>query len=350
MINNDIKNQKAGDYSTNFQAQNITLVNQQVIPVEYISTICEKIVENNMLKYTIDAEEKAIQRFNKFKNLYIGEVSKQKKEIIEELTEKFKEPSMQDAFFQAQKGYTKYGNEEKAEKLVQLLIEKGKQEMGSLKDILIDDAIDKLSKMTINQLNILSYLNAINLSYPSDSLEHFHKNYINKSLQFYFSINQERLDGDIQYLMQLGCIRQFSIAQGSNKIINHIKESYGGLFAAGFTKQEFESLYGVESEGIIMHCLTDSKLWQVVALNHTELNKMYLNMNANQQQQDIINKFYERILPDERIREIILQLEPRMNVLLENNKIHNYNLMPLGTLIGIKNYETMFNEEINWEV
>lgn len=350
MINDDIKNQKAGDYSTNFQAQNITLVNQQVIPVEYISTICEKIVENNMLKYTTDAEEKVIQRFNKFKNLYIGEVSKQKEEIIEKLTEKFKEPSMQDAFFQAQKGYTKYGDEEKAEKLVQLLIEKGKQESGSRKDILIDDAIDKLSKMTNNQLNILSYLISITINHPSHNIEDFHQNYINSLLQFYNSINQTHLNSDIQYLMQLNCIRQISFAQNENKIIKQIMDSYAGLFAAGFTKQEFENEFGIIPNNIIMPCFINNSLWQIAALNKNELEEICTDIKATPEQKSILYKFYERILPKERIEEILIKMEPNIRRLLDiTNNIHNYMLMPLGTLIGIKNYEVVLKTEVQWE-
>ena len=100
-----------------------------------------------------------------------------------------------------------------------MLIEKGKQTPGSLQDILLDDAIEKLSKMTSNQLNILSYLLAITINDPSNTLEDFHQNYVNALLQFYSSIDNIRLDNDIQYLMQLGCIRQISFAQ--NEIIGY---------------------------------------------------------------------------------------------------------------------------------
>jgi len=352
MINDDIQKQDVGNNSTAYQANgNITVVNQYTLAEEQAYKICREIVENNIIKFSGDAIATAKQEFKEVADLYVEKITNQEEDVVEKIINRFKEPNMQYAIFEAQKGYTKYGNKEKAEKLVQLLIEKGKQEKGSVMDMLIDDAIEKLSKMTSNQLNILSYLNAITLNYPSNNLEHFHLNYINKSLQFYSLINQERLDSDIQYLMQLGCIRQFSIAQGSNKIINHIKENYGGLFAAGFTKQEFESEYGVGSDNIIIPCLTNRELYQISALNHKVLDNMYLNMNANQQQRNIINKFYERILPNERIREILLQIEPGMNELLDNNNtIHNYELMLLGRTIGIKNYETVLDEKINWDL
>ena len=351
MINDDIKNQQAGDNSTNYQAQNLTVVNQ-MIPLEYINAICEKIVENNMIKYTSEAEATSIQRFNEFKTLYIGEVSKQKEEIIEELTDKFKEPSMQDAFFQAQKGYTKYGDKEKAEKLVQLLIEKGKQDTGSLKDILLDEAIEKLSKLTNNQLNILSYLTSITINHPSKNLDDFHQNYINVLLQFYHLINLDRLSADIQYLMQLGCIRQISFAQDENKIIKQIVENYAGLFAAGFDRQEFEKEYGaVATRDIVIPCLTNNSLVQISALNRKVLEDIYSKMNITQYQRDTLNKFYDRLLPNERISEILKQMESNMVELLDNkNQINNLELMPLGTLIGIKNYEVVLKTTVQWEL
>ena len=43
-------------------------------------------------------------------------------------------------------------------------------------------------------------------------------------------------------------------------------------------------------------------------------------------------------------------MEPNIRRLLDiTNNIHNYMLMPLGTLIGIKNYEVVLKTEVQWE-
>lgn len=348
--NGDTQKQQSGDNSTNMQLNNVTIVNNY------------KIIGNNekeelmatFKKSMPSLKESAQYELNKsakdVSDGFIDKTTEQEEKIIKKIFGRLSEPNMQIAIFEAQKGYAKYGNKEKLDRLIELLIEKGKQTPGSLKDILLDDAIEKLSKMTSNQLNILSYLLAITINDPSNTLEDFHQNYVNALLQFYSSIDNKRLDNDIQYLMQLGCIRQISFAQNENKIIKQIKNSYTGLFAAGFTKQEFESEYSGPINTIIIPCISNNSLWQISALNNNILEQICNNMNITQSQKEVLEKYSNKILSNEKIEEILTQMEPNMKDLLDNtNRINNFELMPLGTLIGLKNYELVLRTSVQWE-
>lgn len=352
MINDDIQKQEVGNNSNAYQANgNITVVNQYTLAEEQAYKICKEIVENNIIKFSGDAIETAIQEFKEFADLYVEKITKQEEDVVEKIINRFKEPNMQYAIFEAQKGYAKYGDEEKAEKLVQLLIEKGKQKTGSQKDILIDDAIEKISKITNNQLNILSYLVSNTIIFHTVNLQQMKTFFLDRILKFYNAIDLKTFNSDIQYLMQIGCIRQFSIAQIGNKLINQIKELYGGYFSAGFTRQDFESEYGTVNDNIIVPCLTNNELWQTNFVSKNDIEQLKTDLKINENQYNILNKFYNKLITDAKIKETLLQLEPNIGELLnDNSQIHNIELMPLGKLIGIKNYEVVLKTNIQWEI
>lgn len=348
--NGDTQKQQSGDNSTNMQLNNVTIVNNYKIIGNNEKEKLMTTFKSSMPSLKESAQYELNKSAKDVSDGFIDKTTEQEEKIIKKIFERLSEPNMQIAIFEAQKGYAKYGNKEKLDRLIELLIEKGKQPPGSLKDILLDDAIEKLSKMTNNQLNILSYLLAITINHPSNTLEDFHQNYVNALLQFYLSINYERLDRDIQYLMQIGCIRQISFAQNENKIIKRIKNSYTGLFAEGFTKQEFEKDYNGPTSNIIMPCISNNSLLQISALNNNVLEQICENINITQEQKEILNKYSKKILSDEKIKEILMQMEPNMKGILDNaNRINNFELMPLGTLIGLKNYELVLKTNVQWE-
>lgn len=349
--NDKIQKQLSGNNSTNMQLNNVTIVHNdyKIIGNNKKEELIE-VFKNSMPTLKENAKDEMNTSAKEVSDGFIDKATEQEEEIIQKVFKRLSEPNMQLAIFEAQKGYAKYGNKEKLNRLIALLIEKGKQIPGSLKDILLDDAIEKLSKMTNNQLNILSYLLAITINYPAKTLEDFHQNYINALLKFYTSIDYERLDNDIQYLMQIGCIRQMSFAQNENKIIKQIKTSYTGLFAEGFTKQEFENEYNGPLNNIIIPCISNNSLWQISALNNDILEQICKDMNIAPNQKEILNKYSKKILSNKKIEELLTQMEPNMRNLLDNkNRINDFELMPLGTLIGLKNYELILKTNVEWE-
>lgn len=345
MINNESQKQTSGDNSINIQANGdiILAPNKEVMKAELLQIFFDNYPNLRKL-----AQEEANQKAKELTNEFIQRISQQEEKILKNINEKLSQPNMQMAVFEAQKGYAKYGNKEKLDRLAELLVDKSKQPTGSLKDILLDEAIEKISKMTTNQLNILSYRLAINIDSPVYNLESFKKDYIDVLLQFYSAINKEELENDIQYLMQIGCIKQFSFSQ-KNKIIEQMKDSYAGLFAQGFSKEELINEFGQEIKDIIIPCLTNGSLWQISTLNKKTLEEECGKMNMTQKQKEIISKFFKKIFSDEKIKEVLKQIEPKMEELLENkNKINNYDLMPLGTLIALKNYEIVLKTTVQW--
>lgn len=74
------------------------------------------------------------------------------------LADKIKNPDVQYALITAQKQYARSGEEESLEMLTELLVQRFSVNEGSLKKIVINEAIECVSKITLNQIHNLTFL------------------------------------------------------------------------------------------------------------------------------------------------------------------------------------------------
>lgn len=283
MINDDIQKQQSGDNSTNLQAKSI-VINQYSITTDNAKTeLLQLFIENMPIlrKMALDVANKRVEELN---NSFINKIANLEKDIADKIYQRLSQPDMQITIFETQKNYAKYGDKEKLELFVKLLISKGLEKASSLKNLLLDDAISTINKMNQAQIDFLSYLvrkHAIVFD-VQNTLDIYDK-YLAKILIHSYTLSV-LTHSDIDYLAHLGCIvkRPYQIIDYT--IIDIIKKQY-------------ETIIGSNSNII----------------------QIFSQINSNSKdllERDVNLPFVE--------------------------------LMPLGILIGLKNIEIKTGDSLNW--
>ena len=150
MINDQVQKQQGGNSSTNLQGQSIVV--NQGISYSDARDIALDVYKANFLQLSADAAEVAKCRAEEITDSFL----KKLQETNESALEQMRQPSMQAALFEAQKQYAKSGDEDLEHMLVDMLVQRASTPERNTKQIVLDEALNVVSKLTNEQLNILS--------------------------------------------------------------------------------------------------------------------------------------------------------------------------------------------------
>lgn len=172
----------------------------------------------------------ANERAEELNNSFINQIAKLEKDIVDKIYQRLSQPDLQMAIFEAQKNYAKYGDKEKLEQFVKLLINKGMEDCNSLKNILLDEAITTVAKITKTQTDFLSYLIYKNWFYvDAKNITELYEKHIRKILA-YASILTNLTHFDIGFLTQLNCVEASKFNIVDDNIIDIITKQHGSKF------------------------------------------------------------------------------------------------------------------------
>lgn len=150
---------ESGDKSTNNQAGRDINVTHQYEGLSYqdVKEISLDVFKNNFYKLSEGASAEVDRRAEILINSILEKLKSL--EITEErLTDKIKNPDVQYALITAQKQYVRSGEENSLEMLTELLAQRFSVNEESLKKIVINEAIECVSKITLNQIHNLTLL------------------------------------------------------------------------------------------------------------------------------------------------------------------------------------------------
>ena len=285
MINDEIQNQQSGDNSFNYQASgNITIINNNGITQENAKQIFMEMFKANMPKLREIAKEEANKSAEQVSDSIALELAKLNETNSEIILKRLADADMQIALIEAQKNYAKYPDANKLEQLTKLFLSKGLETRISLRNMMLDEAINTVAKMSQAQIDFLSYI-VQKFTFIADvkTARELYEKYLKKLLVFSPSFDKLTLN-DISYLDYLNCIKNRPYKIVDNDIVSVLKKQYSHILGSNS------------------------------------------NIKNNLCQIDIGAK------------ELI---EKDLN-------LPSIDLTPLGILIGIKNIEIKTNEIINW--
>lgn len=150
---------ESGDKSTNNQAGRDVNVTHQYEGLSYqdVKEISLDVFKNNFYKLSEGASAEVDRRAEILINSILEKLKSL--EITEErLTDRIKNPDVQYALITAQKQYVRSGEENGLEMLTELLAQRFFVNEESLKKIVINEAIECVSKITLNQIHNLTLL------------------------------------------------------------------------------------------------------------------------------------------------------------------------------------------------
>ncbi len=343
----DIQKQKGGDHSHNIQVNGnvtcgITYTEARQIALDVFNANCQTLMQ--------EAARISEIRANKIVDDFIKRLF----EEHPELSHRLQEPSIQYSTFSVIKNYVKTGDEDLKERLLGMLIHRMGAKDRSMEQIVLDEAIEVLPKLTQDHVNILSLiLSAIYINHNINNLDKFKEFINNKLIPFY---PNNRSDSSYTHLQYTGCCTLLSEGGTYKPLPEIFRQRYCGLFYKGFSPEILRQFFlddYEKIESIVTVCQQNRNLLQFNAMNESVLNHAIKTHNLDNLSNKIIQFSKQNQMNNEEIKKLLYEINPRMNELMEEWKgerssIKSIALTSVGYAIAILNYNVKTKENISF--
>lgn len=329
--------QSGGDNSTNIQAGNVII---NGISYSEVRQIAQDVFESNFLKLKGDAFDIARTRANQFIEDYLKELQEKHPEGLA----KSIDPDMQYAIFEAQREFARSGDEELSKLLINLLIERTKENDKSLKQIVLNESLTVVPKLTLEHLNILSIVFLLKEAKFNNlnGLEQFNADIKQFLFPLLDNINLNNKSSFYQHLVFSRCA---SISIGAITIPQLMLARYPGLFCKGFKLEQFQAIAGDNSinyqKHLLIPSLQNSALMQIRALDNEVLYKNCRELNVEEPViEKIKNLQNTHLLNEDEVKKYLISIGTSAEQLLQiwsKSPLQNMTLTSVGIAIAHAN-------------
>lgn len=338
MLGNNMK-QQGGDGSNNIQVNGNMNVG---VSYESARQIALDVFKANFYDFTEKAAQKAMERAEEMTEKLVNEFF----DKIPHLSHKLEEPSIQSSMFNAQKEYAKTGDKELEGQLLDLLINRIDSEERSLKQIVLDEAILVLPKLTKEHVNILTLiLSAVHLNHPDVRNIHHLKDLINNRVLCFYPEKFSK-GSFITHLQSSGCCVILSEGATYKPLEELYRERFKGLLNKGFSEQEFREKVDMDEylpkyKSLLVRCLQNPIAVQFNAINDEVLSSEIEKFGFGNKAEEIKKLFDETTMSVEEVRQFFISANPRSEKLFKDWKetdMKSMSLTPVGYAIAIMNF------------
>jgi hypothetical protein len=339
------QNQKQEGSGTAIQAgQSVTInvVNQGLQP-DQVRQMLVDVMRANLLDYRGRAQQTAVQRGERITDAFLHKLNGENPDGLRQA----ETPDFQDALFTVQKEYAKAGDEDLGDLLVDLLVDRTKQEDRNVLQLVLNEALHTAPKLTKGQMATLSivflmrYTAANNLE-DLQAFANYYKRLLG-SLVADAATNQSAF----QHLEFAGC-GTISIAEAP--MHRALTVTYPGLFCTGFDQARLDAAN--LSEGarrtFIIPCLNDPAKFQVNALRPAHLDEKLKGFQASDEERQQLNNLLIACPVD--AGHIELMLDPAAPFFREvfrvwdSTSMKKFTLTSVGMAIGHANIKRFTGE------
>lgn len=269
---------KAEEVNTQIGQVNI----QQGLSYTEAKDLIASVVDQKLVAFRDEAKAIYEERANEFVKLLISKV----KELPGNEMAKLKEPDTQLTLIEAAKISGRKQNEELRNLLANLVVSRIKNDRAGkeeLKNIVYNEAISTVNKLTIDQLKIISLCYLLRYtSYGGIISWDTFKNYLNTHIKPFLDF--KNTNAEFQHIEYAGC---GSIGIGSWDLIKIYRQQYSFLFLNLIERKQIDEL-----------CLPDNIRQEIISLDSKE-NKYFIRVRNK--------KELEEYLKEKRIDEKIIK-------------------------------------------
>lgn len=342
MLNKD-QNQDVGNSATAIQAGgSVTVINVGVTSAE-ARAIALDVARATFYELTGAAKETASIRVEEITDQVIKKLEKDFPEGLQ----KAKDPDFQYALFTVQKEYARNGDKDLGDLLVDLLVDRSKQDQRDILQIVLNESLSTAPKLTDTHLAALAviFLFKYTQHYGIGNHQTFGE-YLDKHLLPFVSKLSKNHAG-YQHLEFSGC---GSIGLAGNSLEGILGTLYQGQFLKGFDQSEIENRaisVGLDSRFFIP-CLNDASKLQVKA-NSKELLEKHLDAPEvpPEDRAKILQLFDLGKMSEPEIKEKLIAIRPYMADVFEiwtNSPMQTFTLTSVGMAIGHANIKRLIGE------
>lgn len=340
--------QESGDNSENVQIGGN--VNIGVTAAE-ARQIAIDVFKANFYTFSEKAAKKALERAEELTDEFIAKFYVK----IPELESKLQEPSVQSSMFNTQKEYAKSGDSELKEQLLNILIERINSEERSLKQIVLDEVLTILPKLTKEQINVMTLIfSAVYINHNTIvNIPTFIEFIENRILVFY--PNTPPSYSFYTHLQFTGCCTILSEGSSYKPLEQIFKVRYKALISKGFTEEELNQEFRDDKNRLaplLMKCFQNPIALQFNPLNDEVFNSKIDELDLGEIGKKALNFQNKNLLNDQEIKEFMIKCNPRIEKLLTDWKEKDFKTIrptSVGLAIAIMNYNRVTKENIAFE-
>ena len=342
MLNKD-QSQDVGGGATAIQAGgNVTVVNAGVTSTE-ARQIALDVAKATFYELTGAAKEIASVRVEEITDQVIKKLEKDFPAGLQ----KAKDPDFQYALYTVQKEYARNGDKDLGDLLVDLLVDRSKQDQRDILQIVLNESLATAPKLTDTHLAALAVIFLFKYTQNFGIGNHqMFGDYLDKHL-LPFVPKLSKNHAGYQHLQFSGC---GSIGLAGNSLEGILGRVYQGQFLKGFDQSEIANRaisFGVDSR-LFIPCLNDATKWQVKANNNENLEK-HLDAEgvSSEDRAKILALFDLGKMSEPEIKEKLIAIRPYMAEVFEiwsNSPMQTFTLTSVGMAIGHANIKRLIGE------
>lgn len=345
MINDKNLKQKGGEQSTNFQGQTVNVY--QGITYTDAKEIALDVFKTNFIHLKNEAAQIAAERAEEITENILSKLNEKTPERLQE----FQQPSMQDALFTAQKEYAKSGDKDLGDLLVDIIVDRAGVTKRNMLQIVLDESLLIAPKLTIEQLDTLT-LNFLLVRTRRMNIRNYEdfKNYLtNFILPFTDNLTSEHEHYNYLEYLRCGQIR----VGDYGKLENNLRETYKGVFAKGFTEEEFKEEFEniAPLTPLLIPCFHDKAKLQIGVFDDETLKQRMDELSMDDATKTKLQAFFEKTtMTGNEIKDMLIQFDNRMEKVFttwSNSSFKKFELSHVGIAIGHANYRRKTNETMN---
>lgn len=323
-----------GKNSTNQQAEEI--INNYGLSYSEVKEIALDVFKKNFYQLSAEANQLAFERAKKFIEDYMEKLIKENPSGIK----KCQDPDFQYVLFDAQKNYARSGDGNQEMLLINLLVERSKQDERNTLQIVLNESISVINKLTQRQIDLLSFIYLIR--YTKNSLTPTINDLVSYFNQFFMPIINGVSENytDIQHLLYTGCGTE---SIGSVNVYEIIRDTYPGIFSKGFSKDEYEKLK-IQKDLLDSLFRKDSVIedkYYIYATSYDDLNGIASMHGFNNDDKSKLNNLLRQsLMSEDDIKKVIRDNCNFMSEPMEifnKSKISHFLLSSVGIAIGYAN-------------
>lgn len=250
----------AGDESTNVQGGNVLVIQQNGLNYDQVRQVAMDIFKNNFYYLGEKASEIAEKRAEEITKKYIEELHKNSLSSLQNT----QDPDVRYSLYEIQKSYARHGSMAKAELLVDLLVRRTMTKQHSFETIVLNEALITISKLTLEQMDILSLIFIVRDIYlkTNPPFEFYYETFFNKFLEI-IDIPQGRMF--YEHLNYSGCI---TIENNSENLADLIEQFNSQPIFSSFPKLiQLEECW---NDSLVSQC-TLSTVGIVIAISNLKM-------------------------------------------------------------------------------
>lgn len=341
------QSQKGGDNTTNIQAGELTVIQGLTYPE--IRQVALDVFRANFYKLAGKAREIATERAEQITEEFLQKLQKENPKGFE----KSEDPDFQYALFTVQKEYARNGDADLGDLLVDLLVDRSKQDQRDILQIVLNESLNVAPKLTKDQLAVLAitFLFKYTQNYGLGNHDLLGE-YFDKMVKPFAKLIVKN-QACYQHLEFSSC---GSISIGSISLQKILGTTYQGLFLKGFDSEEIQNkeISIGQDQRLFIPCLNDNDKIQVRA-NSLEILEKYMNEQAipEDDKPKIIALFNKNKMNENEIKEKCIAIRPYMEGVFDvwsESSMKNFSLTSVGIAIGHANIKRLAGEFANLSI